>query len=180
MSTKKTSARKRPAPKATPADQLTKAKAPTELEAAENGVKKEKTTTISDFRRALAIGRENVDKYAKNGGKAEITIKMLGNDGVESTFTEEYTIKLLKTGDYLKYHLLQTGMKAGKEITVMSSYAAAVIVGCVDEKGDRIFSPKDAELLDCHANASEVMGAAGEILTASGVTGDQDAVEKPN
>ena len=173
MPTKKKPTRK------TPADQKTKAKAPTELQAAEAGVKKEKTTTIADFRRALAIGRENNDKYKKTGGKDKITLKIMGGNGKESSISLPFNIKLFKAGDWVKYSAMQHDTVKGKEVIIMSEYAAALIIGCIDDKGERIFSPKDAPILENSANAVELMRITTEILTASGATGDQDAVEKP-
>ena len=171
MSTKKS--------KVTPTDQRTKKKAPTEIEAAENGVAKVKTTKIADFRRALVLGRSNLDKYDKYGGKDKMTLKIMGADGKESEMTIEYQIKLFKAGDWTKYNTMQKNTESGKEVTAMDAHTAAVIIGCLDEEGERVFSPKDVEFLQHPANVISVMSAATEILTASGATGDQDAVEKP-
>ena len=167
--------------KSTPDDQRTKPKANTELENAENGVKKEKTTTIADFRRALDIGRANEEKYAKDGGKAKLSIILMDGKGNANNLTIDYTIKLFTPGDWSKYHDMQKTLKSGKPVVVMSRYAAAAIVGCVDEEGNRLFKISDAAgILDKPANTIEVMSAANTILIGGGATEDQDAVEKPD
>lgn len=169
--------------KAVPDDQKTKPKSETELGLAEGAVKKVKTTDISDFRRALVIGRENIDKYNEHGGEYELTFKVMGNNGVESRHHIKYCAKLLNAGDWRKYgdmQLVKYQRKDGKGEANISDLSSAVIIGCLEADGSRIFSPKDAEMLDHSANAIAILEAAGIILTASGASGDQDAVEKPD
>ena len=190
MSTKKTPTRARKLrkpltaaekAKAVPADQLTKAKAPTELEVAEKGVKKEKTTTIAAFRRALEIGRANEEKYATTGGKAKLSLILMDGKGNANKISQEYTIKLFTPGDWKKYQDMQKTLKSGKPVELMTRYAAAAIVGCIGEDGNRLFKISDAgHILDKPANAIEVMSAANTILLGAGATEDQDAVEKPD
>ena len=163
-----------------PKDQQTKVKPASALEIAEGNVEKVKTTSIADFRRALTIGKKNLDKFSKFNGKDQITICIMGADGNKSDMTLEYNIKPFNAGDWVKYSEMQskTG-EGGKEEKAMSNYAAAVIIGCVDDEGARIFSPEHVKLLDHHSNALAVMNATNSILIGAGATGDQDAVEKP-
>ena len=176
MTTPNTPARKKEIP-------LTKKKPETELELEESKVSKTKTTSIQDFRKALVIGRTNVDKYSKfknpEGVQEILEIVLAGGDGVESTFKFKYNIKRLKAGDYVKLHQIRKKMVKGEEVEIMSEYAASVIIGCVDEMGARIFSPADAEILDHAANGIAILEASNSVLASGGATGDQDAVEKP-
>ena len=166
--------------KATPTDQLTKAPVNAD-DVVSSGKKKSKT--IINFRKALNVGRKNMDKYAKDGGKSTIEICIMGADGSESSVKTEYTIKLFTAGDWVRYGRMQVkpaDNEGDDDIKVMSEYTAAIIMGCLDDDGDRIFSIADVELLEHPANATAIMEAMTKILTASGATADQDIVEKPD
>ena len=124
---------------------------------------------LTDFRKAVNAGRKNLEKVKTISEPKTITFFIPDAKGVGQPSELEYCLKALSVVDMYDQYSMQSTIVDDKEVDLMSSQAAMVIVGIVDKTGKRIFSPDDAGLLDCPLNTKTILSVSMQLMANAGV-----------
>lgn len=137
---------------------------------------------IKEFRLAVDRGKKQISKNQKASKKEKAVFYVPSGSGRKTLEIDVY-IKQMTGMDYQNFHSIQISYEGvkdnepGKE--VCSRYAAAVIVGCTDVNGERIFTEEDVEFLECPMNLQETIRLCSIVLKRAETDLDAQTAKKP-
>lgn len=136
---------------------------------------------LKKFRDAVNKGKKIMAKNSAKLKEYDAVFKLVDDTGKVNELPIKVNLKKLSGKDIEDYHAIQWDYDdPDNPKKLCSRYTAATIVGCVDEKGERVFTVDDIDFLEDQANAAETIKITSSIFEISELNQDVREAKKPN